>query len=226
MRLAGTLLASSLLLGMAGASNADVLPDGFVRLSRTDPRIKVEMHYFGPDNFLGRRVDGYTANECILTAPAASALSRVQDDLIHRGLGLKVFDCYRPARAVADFMKFASNEERGRKAEHFPNVDKSDFVRLGYVASKSSHSLGHAVDLTLIDAKTGRELDMGTGFDRFDDASHTASPLVSGLAAANRRTLAHAMERGGFKGYAKEWWHFGLKSGGLSTPLDFPVTAR
>jgi D-alanyl-D-alanine dipeptidase len=178
------------------------------------------MRYFGKDNFVGARIDGYEAARCLLTRQAAAALARVQRDLASQGFGLKVFDCYRPARAVAHFVRWARDlKDVRRKADYYPDVDKRDLFRLGYIAPRSGHSRGSTVDLTLVrhaplgpaTADVDMEMDMGTRFDFFGVQSWPSSRAVSAQAQANRKLLATAMRRGGFTPYDREWWHFTLR---------------
>jgi len=194
----------------------------------------VDMRYFGADNFVGRRIDGYEAPRCLLARPAAAALSAVQKDLTRRGLGLKVLDCYRPARAVAHFMRWARNiADVARKAAYYPDIDKRNLFRLGYIAERSGHSRGSTVDLTLVRRTGGQENpggdpdnnpDMGTPFDFFSPKSWPGDSSVGETARRNRALLAAAMARGGFRAYAKEWWHFTLRNEPFPAHyFDFPV---
>jgi zinc D-Ala-D-Ala dipeptidase len=188
----------------------------------------VEMRYAGEHNFVGARVDGYRRRLCLLTRQAAMALADVQNELAGRGLGLKVFDCYRPSRAVAHFVRWAQDlaDERG-KAEFFPGVDKRDLLRDGYIAARSSHSRGSTVDVTLVrrdDDKPPLEIDMGTPFDLFSPRSRLSDKTVSATAQEMRAILAAAMTRRGFKPYDKEWWHFTLSDEPFpDSYFDFPV---
>ena len=192
----------------------------FVDAAQAVPGLAVDMRYAGPDNFVGRRIDGYDAARCLLTREAAAALVLVQRVLAADGLGLKVFDCYRPARAVAHFVRWARDlGDEARKAAFYPQVEKRDLFRLGYIAAHSGHSRGSTVDLTLVRRSDGAELDMGTPFDFFSPRSGWAGPGVSATARANRARLRGAMQRGGFVPYAKEWWHFTLR------PEPFPHQA-
>ena len=202
-----------------------------------DPTILVEGRYFGHHNFLGRPVAGYETGRCLLTRAAATALAKVQADLKQSGYTLKTYDCYRPQRAVADFIGWAKDiADQKMKTEFFPRVDKTQVFQLGYVASKSGHSRGSTVDLTLVklpvtpsaEFKKGgklvdctasyaerfkdNSLDMGTGYDCFDDKAATANSTISGEAKVNRQRLKSAMEKHGFTNYEKEWWHFILKN--------------
>jgi len=188
------------------------------------PGLVAEIRYAGSHNFVGRPIDGYRATRCLLTQPAANALAEVARDLAARGLVIKVFDCYRPARAVADFAHWARDpRDQAAKAEFYPDVDKRTLFRDGYIASRSGHSRGSTVDLTLARAD-GAELDMGTPFDFFSPRSWTAASSVTAEQHANRTRLAAAMQRRGFRGYSKEWWHFTLRNEPFpGTYFDMPV---
>ena len=198
---------------------------GFVDASAVVPNLVVDMRYFGTDNFVGRRIDGYVKPICLLTRQAADALARVARELEPRGLALKVFDCYRPVRAVKHFVRWARDlADVARKAEHYPDVDKRNLFRDGYIASHSGHSRGSTVDLTLVRRADGVELDMGTPFDFFGPHAAPADRSVSRDAKTNRMVLADAMRRGGFRPYVKEWWHFTLRGEPFpSTYFDFVV---
>jgi zinc D-Ala-D-Ala dipeptidase len=219
-------LALAIAVGAAATSaSAQERPAGFVDAAAVVPGLVVDMRYAGTDNFVGARIDGYDRPVCYLTEPAALALARVARDLQPRGLVLKVFDCYRPARAVAHFMRWARNlRDTARKAEFYPDVDKSNLFRDGYIAARSGHSRGSTVDITLARAADGRELDMGTSFDFFSPRAAPSDRSVSAEAQANRATLAQAMRRGGFVPYNKEWWHFTLRAEPHRERIfDFPV---
>jgi D-alanyl-D-alanine dipeptidase len=154
-----------------------------------------------------------------------AALAAVQRDLAERGLALKTFDCYRPQRAVAHFVRWAQNlGDVRRKADFYPDVDKRDLFREGYIAERSGHSRGSTLDLTLVRRANGVELDMGSPFDFFSPKSWPSDKSVSAQARANRALLAEAMTRRGFKPYDKEWWHFTLANEPFpDTYFDFPV---
>lgn len=212
------------------------MPAGFVDLFAVDPTIAVEMRYAGEHNFVGERIAGYEAPRCLLTAKAAKALAAAQAKLGPFGLSLKVYDCYRPQRAVDQFVAWARdlNDER-MKAEFYPTVEKRHLFRDGYIAAKSSHSRGSTVDLTIVPMpaplqapyRPGQKLlscelpaaerfpdnsiDMGTGFDCFSLRSHPASDAVGAQQRANRALLRSVMERHGFRGLKEEWWHFTLR---------------
>lgn len=169
-----------------------------------DSTIVVDMRYATANNFTGAPLPGYFANRAYLRREAAAALARVQRDLRRSGLGLKIFDSYRPVRATLAMVDWTER------------VNRPDLLRDGYIASRSRHNLGLAVDLTLVGLATGGELEMGTPFDTFSAAAHTAN--ASGEAAANRQKLKAAMERGGFANYDQEWWHFSFN---VPNPLRF-----
>ena len=199
-------------------------PAVFVDAAAVVPGLVTDMRYAGTHNFVGRRSDGYAAARCLLTKPAAAALAEVARDLAPRGLAIKVFDCYRPARAVANFVRWAGDlNDTAGKSEFYPNVDKRTLFQAGYISSRSGHSRGSTLDLTLVRAGDG-ELDMGTPFDFFSPLSWAAASGVSAEAKANRIMLATALRRRGFRPYAKEWWHFTLAAEPFpNTYFDFPV---
>jgi D-alanyl-D-alanine dipeptidase len=216
----------TLLLLVTHAAQAQApLPPGFVDAGAVVDGLVVDMRYFGDKNFVGERIDGYERARCVLSAPAASALVTVQRDLVARGLGLKVFDCYRPQRAVAHFVRWAQRiDDVNRKREFYPDVDKRDLFKEGYIAERSGHSRGSTVDLTLVRPADGRELDMGSPFDFFSPKSWPSDMTVGAQAQANRALLAAAMTRGGFRPYDKEWWHFTLVDEPFpDTYFDFQV---
>lgn len=224
-KLAGLAVAMALVMSGArvDAETPSVRPAGFVDAAATVPGLIVDMRYFGAHNFVGARVDGYEAPVCILTRQAAAALAAVQRDLKPRGLGLKVFDCYRPVRAVRHFVRWARGPDQSGKDEFYPDIDKRALFREGFIASRSGHSRGSTVDLTLVRLPGGEELDMGTHFDLLSYRSSTRGQ-VTPEQRANRQTLADAMRKQGFIPYAKEWWHFTLR--GEPFPdryFDFPV---
>ena len=201
-----------LILLSACAMLPDHRPPGFVDAAGVIPGLVVEMRYASAHNFVGRPVHGYQRPVCLLTIQAAAALARVQADLAADGLGLKVYDCYRPRRAVADFARWARDlRDVGTKAEFYPDVDKTRLFELGYIAARSGHSRGSTLDLTLVrlGAPPG-DIDMGTPFDLFSPRSWPSDRTVSPSARANRGRLAAAMVRRGFKPLQQEWWHFTL----------------
>lgn len=207
------------------AAEAQQRPLGFVDAATVVPNLVVEMRYLGSNNFVGRPIDGYERPVCVLTREAAAALAAVARDLESRGLALKVFDCYRPARAVAHFVRWAQNiADVARRAEFYPGVDKRTLFRDGYISSRSGHSRGSTIDLTLVRRGDGRELDMGTPFDFFSPRAAPSDKSVSPEARENRALLAQAMGRRGFRPYSKEWWHFTLRGEPFpDSYFDFPV---
>lgn len=201
------------------------MPPDFVDAAKVVPGLALDMRYAGSHNFTGAPVPGYGAPRCWLTRRAASALAAVQADLgQQRGLGLKVFDCYRPQRAVRSFGEWAKSDKAKTKPEFFPDVAKTDLFKLGYIAERSAHSRGSTVDLTIIETATGRTLDMGTPFDLFGPKSHTTFAGLPRDVAGNRAILADAMRRHGFLGYDREWWHFTLADEPYpQTSFDIPI---
>jgi D-alanyl-D-alanine dipeptidase len=200
-------------------------PDVFVDAAAVAPGLIVEARYAGPHNFVGRPIDGYDKPICYLTRAAAAALAQVVADLAPRGLAIKVFDCYRPERAVAHFVRWARNlGDVAQKAEFYPHVDKSTLFRDGYIAARSGHSRGSTVDLTLARSADRQELPMGTPFDFFSPRSWPSDRSVRAEAQANRALLAEVMRKHGFRPYDKEWWHFTLRHEPYpDTYFDFPV---
>jgi zinc D-Ala-D-Ala dipeptidase len=198
---------------------------GFVDAATVVPGLKVDMRYAGTDNFVGARVDGYDRPVCLLTREAAAALAAVARDLAPQGYALKVFDCYRPVRAVRHFVRWARNPvDNTRKKDFYPNVDKRNVFRDGYVSGQSGHSRGSTVDITLVRISDKSELDMGTPFDFFSPRSAPGSRQVSTDAQQNRALLNSAMRRRGFVRYVKEWWHFTLRAEPFpGRYFDFPV---
>lgn len=201
------------------------LPDGFVDAARVVPGLVVDMRYTTSDNFTGRPVDGYEAAVCILTERAAVALRAVQDELRAFGLGLKVFDCYRPARAVASFVRWAADPaDTLTRAKYYPELDMSRLFELGYIAERSGHSRGSTVDLTLVELTHGGELDMGTGWDLFSRLSWPMDGRIAPGQRALRMLLRTVMIKHGFRPYDQEWWHFTLNGEPFpDTYFDFPV---
>jgi D-alanyl-D-alanine dipeptidase len=201
---------------------------GLVDIATLVPDIALDLRYAGPDNFVGERIDGYHAPRCYLLAPAAQALARVERALREEHLRLRLFDCYRPARAVRHFVEWAADASDQRsKAHYYPNLDKR--LLLGdYIAPVSGHSRGATVDLTLLhcdrDGAQCLPLDMGTDFDFFDPRAHTETHAVTAAQHANRERLRAAMEHAGFRNYAMEWWHYTLTPEPSSqTIYDVPV---
>ena len=198
---------------------------GFVLLSDVVPHIVQEIRYYSTFNFVGDRVDGYEEPVALLTQDAARALKSVAGEMLVQGYRLKVFDAYRPAWAVKHFIFWAIEDEDVRMKPYFyPDIDKQDAFELGYIAKQSSHSRGSAIDLTLLNMKTGREVDMGGPFDLFSEVSHPDYRGITDEQYANRMLLRAAMERNGFEPYECEWWHFRLADEPFpNTWFNFPV---
>ncbi|MDR0396659.1 MAG: M15 family metallopeptidase [Oscillospiraceae bacterium] len=201
------------------------MPEGFVYLDDALPGVYWDAKYASADNFTGRIVDGYHVNRVVGARELADALREALTLAARRGLSFLLFDGYRPRRAVECFLRWARSPEDGRtKARHYPNISKSDIVPLGYVAERSGHSRGGAIDLTLCAASGGKPLDMGGGFDLMDVSSHHGAPGLSADAAAHRALLRDIMESSGFAAYEKEWWHYSLNNEPFAdTYFDFPI---
>ena len=202
-------------------------PSGFVVLADYVPAIVQEIRYHSTYNFIGDRIDGYEEPCALLTIEAARALKAVSSELLVQGLRLKVFDAYRPATAVRHFVLWGIEDTDIRMKPYFyPDLMKQDLFEQGYIAKQSSHSRGSAVDLTLLDMQTGRELDMGSPFDFFGEISHPDSQAVTPAQYENRQTLRKAMLRNGFAPLECEWWHFTLAQEPYpDTYFDFPVSS-
>ncbi|MFF8917328.1 M15 family metallopeptidase [Streptomyces sp. NPDC015032] len=249
---AAALLAVAATAPMAQARPEPKAPEEFVALRSVDPTIIQEMRYPTAHNFMGVPVDGYRQPLCILTRPAALALHRTQTRLLKQGYSLKVYDCYRPQRAVDHFVRWAKDlHDETMKGEFYPRVDKTRLFADGYIAEKSGHSRGSTVDLTLVklpatpagpyppggqqvpcyaprpDRFPDNSVDMGTGFDCFDTLSHTDDPRIQGVQRANRQFLRKTLTDAGFVNLAEEWWHYTFKPELFpDTFFDFPVARR
>jgi D-alanyl-D-alanine dipeptidase len=210
--------------------NTDITLDcsGFVILADYVPQIIQEIRYHSGFNFIGERIDGYEDPIALITKEAARALKSVSSELMVQGYRLKVFDAYRPATAVKQFCLWGIEEHDLRMKQFFyPDLDKEDLFIKGYIAKQSSHSRGSAVDLTLLDMKSGREVDMGSPFDLFSEASHPDYRGITDEQYSNRMILRHAMMRNGFKPIDCEWWHFTLENEPYSnTYFEFPVSSE
>ncbi|MFF8833106.1 M15 family metallopeptidase [Streptomyces sp. NPDC015131] len=224
----------------------------FVSLRAVEPTILQDMRYATPHNFTGERVPGYLEPVCLLTRPAAEALRRAQRTLLRRGHSLKVYDCYRPQRAVDRFVRWAADpRDQAMKAEFYPRVDKSRLFADGYIAARSGHSRGSTVDVTLVRLPAAptrpyvpgerltpchapreerfpdNSVDMGTGYDCFDTLSHTDDPRIEGVRRANRLLLRDALAAEGLVNLPEEWWHFTYRPEPYPDRyFDVPVSAR
>lgn len=199
---------------------------GFVLLTNIVPQAVLEIRYYSTFNFTGERIDGYEAPVAYLTLEAARALKAVSNDLIVMGYRLKIFDAYRPDIAVKNFIYWGLEDSDTRMKDYFyPTMEKQELFEKGYIATRSSHSRGSTIDLTLIDMKKGKEVDMGSPFDLFHEISHPDSRLVTDEQYENRMLLRNAMLRHGFEPFDMEWWHFTLKNEPFpDTYFNFPIT--
>ncbi len=188
------------------------LPDGFVYAKNSITDLDVELRYFSSHNFVGDTIEGYNANELILTKATVDKLKLVQEELQAQNLCLKVYDGYRPQRAVNHFIRWAKDlKDTINKAEFYPRVEKRHLFRDQYIASKSGHSRGSTVDLTLVDGNTGIPLDMGSDYDFFGEASWVNYSNITAAQKQNRQLLQRIMQKHNFRNYTKEWWHFTLR---------------
>ena len=203
-------------------------PSGFVVLGDFIPDIIQEIRYFSTYNFIGDRIDGYEEPCALTTIEAARALKGVSNEMFVMGYRLKVFDAYRPAKAVKHFVLWGIEDTDIRMKPYFyPDEQKQELFSKGYIASKSSHSRGSTVDLTLLDMATGKEVDMGSPFDFFGEISHPDYKGITEEQYGNRMMLQKVMMRNGFEPIDCEWWHFTLKDEPYpDTYFDFPVSAR
>ena len=201
---------------------------GFVLLGSFVPHIVREIRYYSTYNFIGDRVDGYEEPCALLTKEAARALKAVASEMIVQGYRLKIFDAYRPACAVRHFVLWGIEDQDIRMKPYFyPELEKQELFAKGYIAKQSSHSRGSTVDLTLLDMRTGKELDMGSPFDLFSPISHPDCRDITEEQYENRMCLQRAMVRGGFIPMDCEWWHFTLKNEPYpDTYFEFPVSAQ
>lgn len=232
-----TLMLFSFFVFSASYAKSTILPADFVYLKDIDPSIIQDIRYATAHNFIGHPITGYEAAECILTKPAAAALAQVQKELKQSSLSLKVYDCYRPKKAVDEFIAWSKQPGlQQMKAEFYPRVNKADFFKLGYVVEKSGHTRGSTVDLTIVPLPVASQkaytptqnltscfapylkrfpdntIDMGTGFDCMDELAHNDNRNISIVAWYNRIILKTLMEKYGFNPYREEWWHFTLKN--------------
>ncbi len=203
-------------------------PTGFVLLSDFVPGIIQEIRYFSTYNFIGDRIDGYEEPVAFLTKEAARALKAVSNEMMVQGYRLKVFDAYRPACAVRHFVLWGIEDQDIRMKPYFyPELEKQELFSKGYIAKMSGHSRGSTIDLTLLDMKTGKEVDMGGAFDYFSEVSHPDYKEISGEQYENRMLLQKVMVRNGFKPFDCEWWHFTLENEPYpDTYFEFPVSSE
>jgi len=201
------------------------LPDGFVYVKNKIPSIQSELRYYGNNNFVGKPINGYNKDVCILSTQATNALKKVQGELKTFNLSLKIYDAYRPQRAVNHFIAWARDlNDTIKKQDFYPDVDKKNLFKDQYIASKSRHSSGSTLDVTLVDMSTGEELDMGTPYDYFGPQSWIHFMRLTTQQKANRLLLQSIMTKHGFRPYSWEWWHFTLRGEPFKDlHYDFPV---
>ena len=207
--------------------SAHARAESFVDISEVIPDIELEIRYFSDDNFIGQPIEGYGAAKALVTKPTAQALQNVQQQLRSFGLGLKIYDAYRPQTAVNHFIRWAKDLDDTRmKSRFYPDVVKSELFEKGYIAESSGHSRGSTVDLTIVSTEAGKvqDLDMGSGWDFFDPISRPTANSISASQRANRMLLQTVMLKNGFKPYDQEWWHFTLNDEPYcDIYFDFPV---
>ena len=201
------------------------LPNGFVYANDVIPDLKVELRYFTSNNFVGKKIDGYDANSLILTKNTAEALKLVQEELEQQNMCLLVYDGYRPQQAVNHFMRWAKDlNDTINKQQFYPDVNKRDLFDEGYIASRSGHSRGSTVDLTIFDSNTNQPIDMGSPYDFFGLQSWTDYTKISEQQRANRLLLLKVMQKHGFLNFNQEWWHYTLKNEPFpNTYFDFAI---
>ncbi len=245
-----TIVIAVVVAASVSQASAQGLPGGFAYLRDIDPTIIQDIRYAGANNFIGRPLAGYGAAECVVKREVGLALKNIQQELARQKLSLKMFDCYRPARAVADMVAWSRNgRETAAGRRYNPAFAKADLFRFGYIATHSGHSKGAALDLTLVDLAADNSakfdpsksyadctapaaarapagsIDMGTGYDCSDVKAHAATPSITPAQRKWRNVLISAMARQGFVNYSKEWWHFSLP-GASRQAYDFPIPAR
>ena len=215
------------LTGAVSGENRNLSNDSsdFVLVGDVIPDAILEIRYYTTYNFVGERIDGYEQPTALLTKEAASALKEVSDDLVKKGYRLKIYDAYRPQKAVDHFARWAENSTDSRMKEAFyPDLDKSVLFKQGYILNYSGHTRGSTVDLTIVDARTGKEVDMGGTFDHFGVESHPDYKNITDEQYNNRMILRQAMTDHGFKPLDEEWWHFTLENEPYpDTYFTFPV---
>lgn len=206
-------------------SQKNSLPEDFVLVTDIIPEVILEIRYYSSYNFVGERIDSYQAPVAILTKQATEKLKLVVEYLNKKGYTIKIFDAYRPLSAVKHFVRWAKETNNIKMKDFFyPDIDKKHLFDLGYIAEKSSHSRGSTLDITLVDMKSGKEIDAGSSFDFFGNISHHNTTLITEQQEKNRLILKHTMEKFGFESYYAEWWHYTLKDEPYcNTYFDFPI---
>ncbi len=201
------------------------LPPGFVYAKEVIPKLRTDLRYYSSNNFIGEPINGYIKPKCILTKEAAEALKKVQEEFERLGFGLLIFDAYRPQTAVNHFVRWSKDSTDTKMKEQFyPNINKKDLFEEGYISSKSGHSRGSTIDVTIVSLRTGHILDLGGSYDFFDKRSSINYKNITKNQRAIRLMLQRRMIKHGFKPYEKEWWHFTLaKEPYPNKYFDFPV---
>lgn len=220
-----SIILAFLVLVSLNSTSEQQLPDGFVYVKTIIPDIDVELRYYSTNNFVGDTIDGYNANTLIMTKASALQLKAVQDELHQQNLCLRVYDAYRPQRAVNHFIRWARDlNDTINKSRFYPDVDKRNLFKEEYIASRSGHSRGSTVDLTIIDGNTNEPLDMGSAYDFFGQQSWVNYDKITKEQQKNRQLLQQVMLKHGFRNYPKEWWHFTLNGEPFKdTYFDFVV---
>ena len=206
-------------------ANLEPLPDGFCLLTDSIPDAVLDIRYCSTNNFVGARIDGYEEPVALVTQKAASALRKASDEFRKEGYRIKIYDAYRPQRAVDHFVRWSKDPtDTAMKSVFYPHIQKTTIFSRGYVARKSRHSRGSTVDMTLVDIKTGKEVDMGGIFDYFGSISRPISDQITPAQQQNRLTLRNIMIQNGFQPVQGEWWHFTLRNEPYpNTYFNFPV---
>ena len=214
-----------LCFGLLSNAQNNLTPDGFVNVKTIIPDLDVELRYYSTNNFIGDTINGYTSNTLYLTKAAAKQLKLVQDELQQQNLCLKIYDGYRPQRAVNHFVAWARDwNDTINKSQFYPDVKKRHLFKEGYIASRSGHSRGSTIDLTITDGETGKPLDMGSPYDFFGEASWVNHSDLTENHKKNRQLLQTVMLKHGFRNYPKEWWHFTLRGEPFpNTYFDFEI---
>ena len=200
------------------------LPPDFVYINDIDESIKIDLRYSTTNNFTGHIIEGYKSNMAIISYDAAKFLVQVQNDLKKKNLSLKIFDAYRPQMSVNYFIKWSNDlADTINKSLYYPKIKKDQLFSMGYIAERSGHSRGSTVDLTIIDNKTNKELDMGTIYDFFGPESSTDFSNITDKQMSNRLLLLKVMTKNNFKNYPMEWWHYTLVPEPFDSYFNFVI---
>lgn len=199
------------------------LPEGFVYVDDVIPNIELDIRYYTDYNFVGEKIDGYNAPLAILTTQAANALKKAAKQLEEDGYHIKIYDAYRPQKAVEHFVRWSQTREDSMKSIFYPSMEKDTLFRDGYISKKSRHSRGSTVDLTIVD-ENGKDIDMGGYFDLLDTVSNYDTDKITKQQRNNREYLKRIMDEAGFDSIRTEWWHFQLRDEPYKdTSFDFNV---